>query len=251
MEKVWDFVAIGYGMGAHQLTPEAIRYIDPNFADKLYYLSADSFTTKKIIDINPSAINLFSCYDEEKDRLNTYNEFTATILNDIRKGLVTVFLLPGHPLFGVNSTIDIIRQATKENYRVTAIPGISSFDCLFADANFDPATGTFISEIVKFVGSMRNGYKPFHDHHHVIIQPGVGGDPKYKNEKYDYEMLLEEMISFLIPIFGEEHEVLIYLSSITVKEIDTPSITWTSLKKLMSQRLTGHQTIYIPPISVK
>ena len=135
-----DLVIVGTGIRTvGQMTQETICWIEE--ADCVFHVVGDPIAEAMITDLNPEgAVSMRGLYEVGKDRMITYRQMVAAMIEAVRAGKLVVGAFYGHPGVFAWPSHESVRQATAEGYRAVMLPGISAEDCLFADLNVDPAT---------------------------------------------------------------------------------------------------------------
>lgn len=158
-------VVVGSGIkSVGQFTLEAIGEIKR--ADRVFFAVADPTTEAFIIENNPAAVDLYSLYDDEKPRHDTYIQMSEVLLREVRKGYYVVGVFYGHPGVFVNPSHRAIAIARAEGHDAVMYAGVSAEDCLYAEVGVDPSRpGSQTVEATDLL--LRN--RPLLTHSHVII----------------------------------------------------------------------------------
>jgi hypothetical protein len=175
-------------------------------ASKVLYVVTDPVTKRWLADLNGSAEDLLPLYSTGKPRIHTYNEMVERILSFVRGGEEVCAAFYGHPGVFVYPSHKAIRQARAEGYRAMMLPGISAEDCLFADLGLDPgAMGCQSFEATDFLLYSRK-----FDEHVPLVLWQVSCIGQLTHEVENSILGLEILVSQLVPVYGPEHQVLIY-----------------------------------------
>jgi precorrin-2 methylase len=134
-----QLIVIGTGIRTiGQMTLESVAWLKR--ADIVLYVVSDPIAEEMIKTLRPDgAESLYSCYGENKPRLQSYNEMIDKTLGYVRAGKRVCMAAYGHPGVFAYPTHESVRRARAEGYKARMLPGISAEDCMFADLNFDPA----------------------------------------------------------------------------------------------------------------
>src|ERR1700721_722299 len=124
-------VVVGSGIKSiGQFTLEAVAEIKR--ADRVFFGVADPSTEAFILENNPNAVDLYSLYDDGKDRHGTYVQMAEVLLREVRQGFYVVGVFYGHPGVFVNPSHRAISIARAEGYDAVMYAGVSEEDCLCA-----------------------------------------------------------------------------------------------------------------------
>jgi len=233
-------VGTGY-LGAGQITPEALAYIDR--AEKLFCLGGDPATRLWLGDRNPTYESLYDAYRVGGDRRLAYRDMVRRILDPVRRGLTVCAAFYGHPGVFVNPAHEAIRQARAAGYSATMRPGISAEDCLFADVEFDPARrGCQSYEASYFLV-----YAPRFDVRSALVlwQVGAVGVGTYEKEPLWGEQGLSVLVETLLRHYPPDHEVVLYEAAIF--SVCEPRVARVPLAQVAAGGVTVHTTLYLPP----
>ena len=242
--KHGKLVCVGTGMRmAGQLTPLARSYIET--ADVVVAAVPNRFSRKWLQDIAKEYICLLDYYAdcdiEGKDRLDTYQRMSATILKEVRAGTPVCAAFYGHP--GIFACIShmAIAAARAEGFSAEMLPGISAEDCLVADLGIDPGrTGMQSMEATQFMVFERRI-----DPTALLIlwQPYIAGDLTRK--RFDTTPArLQVLVDKLARDYPLDHPVILYEAA--TNPLETARIETIVLRDLPSAVLNGITTLVIP-----
>ncbi|PWK53367.1 SAM-dependent methyltransferase [Pleionea mediterranea] len=128
---------VGTGLITPQhITQEAKRHIE--LADRVYHLVPDPLGISFLRSLNSNLVYLGDCYQKTDNRAKTYSMMAQRILQGVREELNVVAVFYGHPGVFVSPSHQAIKQARKEGYDATMLPGVSAESCLYADLDIDP-----------------------------------------------------------------------------------------------------------------
>jgi hypothetical protein len=234
-----SLIVVGTGIHVGQVTLEAQAHIEQ--AEKVLFLVADPVTINWITTLNPTAESLEVHYQQNKNRLISYEEMVERILAPVRAGLRVCAAFYGHPGVFVYPSHEAIRKARLEGFGARMLPGVSAEDCLFADLGVDPGrNGCQSFEATDFLVHGRQ----FDTSNSLILwQVGVVGDITYQ-PKYGLrgrEILTERLTAY----YGAGHGVYLYEAS--QYPVCSPIIQNIPLSELPAARATPITTLYVPP----
>jgi len=238
-----SLVAVGTGLCVvGQLTVEAMAWM--RRADRLLYVVADPVAEVILHELNPGgAESLLGYYVDGRRRSEIYAAMAERALACVREGHLTCFVSYGHPGLFANPIHDAIRRARAEGYEARIVPGISTLDCLFADLEVDPAGDGFLSfDATDFLLNDR-AIDPTAGL--VLWQAGVIGDPCYRANGYDQD-LLPQLAKRLARFYPKEHVVAVYQAASLPWE--NALITPVSVDALAAARLTPLSSVFVPSV---
>jgi hypothetical protein len=239
----------GSGISAiGQFTLETQAYLA--WADSVFFCVSDPATERWILDSRPSAVDLYSLYDNDKHRRITYVQMAERLLQDLRQGLNVLGLFYGHPGIFVNPSHRAIAIAREEGHSAYMLPAVSALDCLFADLGVDPSKhGTQILEATDLILRRR---PLLTDSNVIILQVGAVGDTGFNFSGFS-KAKLPVLIDYLNQAYGEEHQIYSYVAAqypSTPPKIDRYSLSQFSDPDV-ARLVTGISTFYIPPKEVR
>jgi hypothetical protein len=238
-------VIAGSGIRAiGQFTLEAQAHIREG--DAVFFVVSDPATEQWIREQNPTAVDLYSLYDNDKPRHDTYIQMSEVMLREVRKGLNVVGVFYGHPGVFVNPSHRAIAIARAEGFQALMLPGVSAQDCLFADLGVDPSTpGCQVLEATDLLLRRRTLQT---DAHVIIFQAGSVGDMGFRFRGFP-NTRFPVLVNYLDDWYGPDHPVIHYIASqfslsqalterLTVGRLSDPDI---------AASITGISTLYLPP----
>ncbi|WP_051938557.1 SAM-dependent methyltransferase [Luteibacter sp. 9135] len=232
-------VGTGITLGSH-LTPLARTHIKQ--ADIVFAALSHRLMELWLERINPAFRSLQPYYAEGKSRATTYREWVELMMSEVRLGKRVCGVFYGHPGVFAWSPHRVIQVARAEGYDAHMEPGISAEDCLYADLGIDPGDrGCQHLEASQMLFYERKldttGYV-------VIWQVSAIGDRSLTrfSTSSPYRSLLIEL---LLNDYAPEHEVILY--SAATLPIQGPGIRRLALRDLADEKVTGQETLVIPP----
>ena len=143
-------------------------------ADKLLYCVGDPIAEHVVKSMNENgAESMFSYYEENKPRAQTYEQMIQRMLECVREGMQTCVALYGHPGVFAWPAHEAIWRARGEGYEARMLPAVSAEDCLFADCGIDPA----IDRLPVLRGDRFHDQRPRHrhvEHRHPVADRRAG-----------------------------------------------------------------------------
>jgi uncharacterized protein YabN with tetrapyrrole methylase and pyrophosphatase domain len=234
-----SLVVVGTGMGATQLTAQARAAIEA--ADEVLYLIPDPISVHAVEQLNPRSRSLEHCYIEGQHRREAYARMVEEILAPVREGRGVCAAFYGHPGVFVLPSHEAVKQARREGFEASMLPGISAEDCLFADLGVDPAeAGCQSYEATRFLDR-----RPVIEPRAALVlwQIGVVGTANHSAEIHAPR--LPELVDRLRELYPDNHEVVVYEASSYVGV--APVIRPTPLSSLAAA-VTPGSTLYVPPV---
>jgi hypothetical protein len=241
--KKGSLIVVGSGIkSVGHITLEARGWIRES--DITVYCVADPATDVWIQKNARAHFDLYSLYGNDKPRIDTYNDMTQVMLDNVRAGRDTCAVFYGHPGVFVLPTHRAIQILRAEGYRAAMLPAVSALDCLWADVGVDPSTvGCLEYEATDMLLRRRPVQK---DSHVVIWQIGCVGDAGFNFAGYDNRNL-DVLVDYLLDFYLPDHQVIHYQGSqypMCPSRCDT-----LALAELRHAPVTGISTLYIPPQS--
>lgn len=134
-----DITIIGLGVAApDHVTPQGDRAI--RAANEVLYVDTGIATREWLEARCPRVTNLYeSCYTEGGERLQTYHEIAAQVVEAAMDHAPVVFAVQGHPTVFCYPPFLVAQVAELVGLSVAVQPGISSMACLFTELMIDPA----------------------------------------------------------------------------------------------------------------
>jgi len=237
-----NLIVVGTGIRTiGQMTMESIAWIRK--ADKVLHIVSDPVGLELIASLNPNQESLTPLYQENLERIHTYEKMIDTVLGHVREGKRVCFAAYGHPGVFAYPTHESVRRARAEGYRARMLPGISAEDCLFADIGIDPAAGGCQSfEATDFLIN----YRVVDTAAHLILwQIGALGDPTYKAHGFDIKGMPQLVQKLCMLGYHPYHPVYIYEAPVFPGV--EPVIRGVALWNLPIAGVTPATTLYIPP----
>ena len=165
-------VVVGSGIKSiGGFTLEAISEI--KHADKVFFAVADPATERFILENNPKAVDLYSLYDDDKNRSDTYVQMAEVLLREVRNGHHVVGVFYGHPGVFVNPSHRAIAIARSEGHIAHMYAGVSAEDCLFAEIGVDPSRPG--CQTIEATDLLLRNRTLLTDSHVIIFQVGCVG----------------------------------------------------------------------------
>jgi uncharacterized protein YabN with tetrapyrrole methylase and pyrophosphatase domain len=234
-----SLVVVGTGIGAARLTAEARAAIEA--ADEVLYLVPDSISTHAIVQLNARSSSLEHCYVWGEHSHAASTRMVEAILARVRDGRSVCAAFYGHPGVFVLPSHEAVKQARREGFDATMLPGVSAEDCLFADLGVDPAeAGCQSYEATRFL-ERRPAIEPRAAL--VLWQIGVVGSANHSAEANAPR--LPELVDRLRELYPDEHEVVVYEAS-SFAGI-APLIRPVPLADLAAA-VSPASTLYVPPL---
>jgi uncharacterized protein YabN with tetrapyrrole methylase and pyrophosphatase domain len=235
-------VVVGTGIKAvGHMTLDARAWIAS--AAEVHYVTTDPITEGVIKGLAPTAQSLARFYEVGRERHDTYNAMTQTMLAGARAGRTVCAAFYGHPGVFVYPSHDAIRRARAEGIRAIMEPGVSAEDCLFADLGLDPAVvGCAQYEATDFLVYRR---RPDPSGALIIWQIGVVGDFAWNPGRTNADNV-RVLAGELARTYGPDHVVVVYEAA----QLPTcmPTIVHVRLADLPHVQLSTASTLFVPPV---
>lgn len=152
--------------------------------------------------LRAKCISLRPLYRDKRRRLENYRDVIAAVLDTVARERPVAWITPGHPNVFDSVTSGLLRAAEAQGLRIRTLPGISSFDTIFAELGFDPAEGLFVHEATSVIA--RNiALQPAVAT--LLLQPGVFGSQIAHTETPYAELNLARLRDYLLRFFAPEH----------------------------------------------
>lgn len=234
---------IGVGIkGFKQVTLEAIEAIQASH--KVYHLT---LFHNELSALNANTSNLTPLYTSSESS-NVYEIITKQIIDAANEGEIVSFVVYGHPLFLVDSSISIIEAARQKEITVKVIPGISSIDAIWTLFARDP--GREGIQIIEANALMKPGIMIDKNLDVYITQVTEYKLPfnRYLKVK-DYPDGISEITNKLLTIYPKDHEVSLIACSPVLNHNDLVYIT--NLEELPGKTdiMIRGMTMYIPKVA--
>lgn len=218
-------------------------------ADKVLTVLTDQVNELWIKKINPKVESLLDCYEDGVHRYVAYKKMIKRILENVRNGLNVCVVFYGHPGVFAYPSHESIRQARKEGFKASMLPGISAEDCLFADLNIDPAiTGCQSFEATDFLVHKRKFDK---SSLLILWQIGVTGNLNYLNvsKNSTTENGIKVLVNYLKEYYESNHQIILYEAS--PFPLGDPIIRYIPLGETTQAKITPVSTMCILPKKIK
>ena len=239
--KNGSLVCIGSGIkSVGHFTLEAQGWI--KHADLVVYCVADPATEIWIKQNARRHFDLYTLYDNDKRRLQTYNEMIDVMVDNTRAGLDVCAVFYGHPGVFVLPTHRAIAILREEGRDAMMLPAISALDCLIADIGFDPATSG--CQMVEATDLLLRRRPMLTESHVIVWQIGCVGDLGFRFAGYDnrnFGVLLE----YLLEHYAADQPVVHYTAS--QFPVCASVCERMPLEQLRGANISGISTLYISP----
>lgn len=214
-------------------------------ADIVFYnVGIHPLAVQWIIDHSKKSVDLYSFYGDGKDRQQSYDQMTNAMVDAVKEGQKAVGVFYGHPGVFVGPAYDAIIACRKHGKQAVMLPGVSAFDCMIADLEFDPAvSGCVMIEATEYILFQKkvDPYFPL-----VLWQAGVVGDFTFAlKQQSDHVDILKQR---LLEDYPEDHTIIAYVAA-TLPGMK-PSVDVGTIGKLEQLSLNASSTCLIPPIGM-
>lgn len=235
-------VGLGMTLGSH-LTPLARSHIEQS--DMVFAAVSDGIVEMWLERLHPDVRSLQPYYGKgDKPRIQTYREWVGMMMAEVRAGKRVCAAFYGHPGIFAWSPHKVIEIARAEGYAAHMEPGISSEDCLYADAGIDP--GAWGCQ--HYEASQLLFYEiPVNPNACLVLwQVGLVGDRSLKRLSTgpEYRQVLVDVLSRHYPL---QHEVIIYRGA--TLPIEKPCIRRVKLRELPETKITPEETVVLMPVA--
>ncbi|MDD4866627.1 MAG: SAM-dependent methyltransferase [Mycobacterium sp.] len=185
-------------------------------------------------------------YGEGKPRRETYTEVASIVLEAARTNRPAAFVTYGHPWVFVRPTALLVAEAPQHGLKVKVLPGISAFDTLFVDLQFDPGESGLQAFEATDVLLRHRTLAP--DVPCLIWQIGATGTTTYEKQMTD-EASIAELATYLQKFYPATHHVTVARSAAT--PLGSPHLVTSDLESLpkLADELRAADTLYIPAVS--
>ena len=160
----------------------------------------------------------------------------------VREGQAVCAAYYGHPGVLVRPAHETMKRARAEGYPARMVPAVSSIDCLICDLGIDPVLGLQIFEATDLMLRQRAVDTTGHV---IIMQPPALGDLGYSFKGYD-QRNLPSLGRYLSQFYPSDHGIISYHAA--QFSIDEPKMTEMNVSSLLTEKLSGGSTLYIPPL---
>ncbi|MCK6904279.1 SAM-dependent methyltransferase [Enterobacter roggenkampii] len=237
-----ELIIVGTGIGlAGNMTLETQTIIENS--DKVLYVVADEATGELLKSMNNSSESIYSFYDENVDRVDTYHLMADYIMKFVRMGKKTCAAFYGHPGIFVYPAHEAMIMAKDEGYPCEMKAAVSAEDCLFADLGIDPGrVGCQSYEVTDYLVYNRKS-----DSNSLLIlwQVGVIGQVGFRKH-FPIEKNIAILVENLTQKYHKNHVVIIYEAS--VYPVCPPKIIATTIELLDYRQLSPISTLVVPPL---
>jgi tetrapyrrole methylase family protein/MazG family protein len=211
-------------------------------ADKVLYLVNEPAMQEWLHQMNPSAESLDDIYFRYSLRSESYQAITDYILEVLRKKQRVCVVIYGHPTVFATPALNAVKQAKKEGYAATILPGISAEACLFADLLIDPGShGCLSYEATDLLMRQRNIDPSCHI---IVWQVSVIGALTHPL-KWDNSKGAELLFEYLLQFYPSDYLLTLY--SAAQYPGFSPIIQQFKLDTLPHADFSRLSTLYIPP----
>ena len=235
-----SLIVVGTGITIGHLTAEARAWL--TIADKVLYCVSDAVTERFILSLNADAESLYPFYGDGKQRRTTYDEMVERTMSCVREGQTVCVAYYGHPGIFVYPSHKAIEVAESEGFSARMLPAVSSLDCLFCDLGIDPAGGCQIFEATDLM--LRQRHLDVGSHL-IIFQVAALGDLTYNKKGYESKNI-SSLGKYLLKYYPSDLEIKGYEAA--QYSVCEPSITCTTIERLIKEGLSGIHTLYVPPL---
>jgi uncharacterized protein YabN with tetrapyrrole methylase and pyrophosphatase domain len=240
----FDVAIAGLGIiGVHQLTREAEETI--RRCRQTFVVDSGFGVVPYLQRICGTVTDLAPLYQRGKNRLDTYRQMAAQVVNAALTSSPVCFATYGHPLVCCYPAVLIQRAAKVFNLQIETFPGISALDTLMVDLGVDVATdGLQMYEATDLLVRRR----PVQDDVPCIIwQADVVGEPTYKTHRASKHGLLP-LQNYLLEFYPPRHPITLVFSR--TFPLQRSIVETYHMESLALELARGPQvgTLYIPPV---
>jgi len=246
MAKV-DIYIVGVGIRkADQITREVEAAIRNSV--EVFHVAPKNQVDKYLKKLCPRVRDLLPLYREGVNRLETYDQMSAMVLESALKHGPVTFASYGHPLVYVYPSYQIITVATLLGLSVKVLPGISALDCILIDLGLDPAySGLQMYEATELLVRRR----PLQNDVPCLIWQVGSTETAYYTRQETTAQQLKGLQRHLLKFYPPTHGATAVFSS------PLPGVSSTlwrfRLMELTKYHAFLHQgmTLFIPPVEVR
>jgi precorrin-3B methylase len=240
----FDAAIVGLGIiGVHQLTREAEETI--RRCRHTFVVDSGFGVVTYLQGICGTVTDLAPLYQRGKDRLDTYRQMAAQVVNAALTSSPVCFATYGHPLVCCYPVVLIQRAAKVFNLQIETFPGISALDTLMVDLGVDVATdGLQMYEATDLLVRRR----PVQDDVPCIIwQADVVGEPTHKTHRTSRHGFLP-LQNYLLEFYPPRHRITLVFSR--TFPLQRSIVETYHMESLALELARGPQvgTLYIPPV---
>ncbi len=212
-------------------------------ADKVFYLVNEPAMQEWIQQTNQSAESLDAIYFRHSLRSESYQAIADAILEAVRQEQHVCVVIYGHPTVFATPALNAVKQAKKEGYSATILPGISAEACLFADLLIDPGSHGCLSFEATDLLIRQRKIDP--SCHLILWQVSVIGALTHP-EKWDNSKGAALLCDYLLQYYPADYLVTLY--SAAQYPGFSPVIQQFKLDALPHADFSRISTLYIPPV---
>ena len=240
----FDVAIVGLGIiGVHQVTREVEETI--RRCRHTFVVDSGFGVVPYLQGICGTVTDLVPLYQRGKNRLDTYRQMAAQVMNDALTSAPVCFATYGHPLVYCYPAVLIQRAAKVLNLQIEIFPGISALDALLVDLGVEVATdGLQMYEATDLLVRRR----PVQDDVPCIIwQADVFGVPTYKTHRTSKQGFLP-LQNYLLKFYPPRHPITLVVSRIF--PLQRSIVETYRMESLALELGRGPQagTLYIPPV---
>jgi uncharacterized protein YabN with tetrapyrrole methylase and pyrophosphatase domain len=232
--------------GYAQVTKEAEQFL--RTCNAILYLHPEPGVKEYLRGLCPVIKDLYGFYAEGKMRDLTYCEMAEAVISAAQINAPVAFTTYGHVGVYCKPSQLIRTKARKLGMAVKMLPGVSAFDTLFVDLEFDPCEdGLQAFEATDLIQRKRS-LQP--DVALFVWQPGVVGSALFTRHQADPNEVLRLKLH-LLDFYPAEHIVTVVTSA--MNPIVAPKITTVRLCDLESigERMHASSTLYVPAVKAR
>lgn len=218
-------------------TRQALR-----ISKKVFVLHADASVIRHVEALGPEVIDLAGMYDGLTERREAYHAIADRVVREAALTPPVAFLVHGHPLFLVSASEYMIGLAEQKDVETRVLPGISSFDTLMCDLRIDFGYGLQMFDTTTM---LKAGWVPDPRIPMLLFQLATTLEPRITRGERTGEALAP-IVDLLLPLYGEEHEVVLIESASGL--LDSSQLLRIPLSALTKGEidLTRRPTLYVP-----
>lgn len=222
-----------------QTTGEAMEAIIA--AEKVLHVMTEPRAEQWLGELNTTAESLARHYETGRPRDEVYQAMAEDVLDWLDRGRSVCLVLYGHP--GVFATPGhlAVRLAREAGHKARMLPAVSAEDCLFADLGIDPGDGLVSLEAVNVLDGRVWLWDP--RAHLVLWQVAAIGERVVRDAPVREG--LTKLAGALIPLYGQDHEVVLYESP--TLPFGEPTIRRLPLGDLGQCEVSPMMTLWVPP----
>lgn len=241
----YEIYVLGLGIFSYlQVTKETEDAL--RACHKVYCLHPDRYVLDYLVTFNLEVVDLSPLYEVRKSRLPVYEAMADRVIEAARERPPVALALYGHPSMLVAPSRMIRNKAPQLGMRVKVLPGISAFDCLMVDLNFDPG----VQGLVMYEANYALLYQPTLDStvpcllwQAGAVETGLFAPWTSRPERF------VRLKNYLLRSYPAAHRVALATSA--MNPLVDPEILWVAIQDIpdMHANFTGLTTLFIPPAS--